>query len=147
MGEHARGDDDMTWNRPETELPPAFLTVLERELLALGVDEFWERADAIAGLLPEEGLSADKRADRRRRGEAVLSAELLAALDALLARDGAPTSALRDLLDDWDGLRTDVEKLVGHLLLVHGEPPATVLDAEHDALVARHAALHAETSG
>jgi hypothetical protein len=46
-----------------------------------------------------------------------------------------------DLVTTWSDLLADHEKLLGHLVLAHGEPG--VPDG-HEALAGRHAALHAE---
>jgi hypothetical protein len=44
------------------------------------------------------------------------------------------------LVGTWSDLLSDHEKLLGHLVLGHGEPTAA---ADHGALAARHASLHA----
>jgi hypothetical protein len=50
--------------------------------------------------------------------------------------------AAADLVDTWSDLLADHEKLLGHLVLAHGEP---VPDARaHEQLADRHAVLHAE---
>jgi hypothetical protein len=50
--------------------------------------------------------------------------------------------AAADLVDTWSDLLADHEKLLGHLVLSHGEP---VPDARaHEQLADRHAVLHGE---
>ncbi len=71
---------------------------------------------------------------------AVLERELLllplrVRLEALVAAG--------DLVSTWSDLVADQEKLLGHLVLAHGEPQQAVA---HEALAARHAVLHT-TSG
>ena len=57
-------------------------------------------------------------------------------LEALVAAD--------DLVQEWSDLVADREKLLGHLVLAHGQlPHPDALD--HDALAGRHAELHAAT--
>ena len=67
---------------------------------------------------------------------AVLERELLllplrVRLEALVAAG--------DLVSTWSDLVADQEKLLGHLVLAHGEPQQAL---EHEALADRHAALH-----
>ena len=45
-----------------------------------------------------------------------------------------------DVVEQWTDTVADHEKLLGHLVLAHGEPPAAL---GHDALAGRHAELHA----
>ena len=71
---------------------------------------------------------------------AVLERELLllplrVRLEALVAAG--------DLVSTWSDLVADQEKLLGHLVLAHGEPQQAVA---HEALAGRHAVLHT-TSG
>ena len=70
---------------------------------------------------------------------AVLERELL--LLPLRVRLEALVAAA-EVVSTWADLVADQEKLLGHLVLSHGEPQAAV---GHEALVDRHAALHAET--
>ena len=54
--------------------------------------------------------------------------------------------AAADLVDHWEALLADEEKLLGHLVLRHGQVPAAGPgEAVHEAMVAQHAALHDET--
>jgi hypothetical protein len=71
---------------------------------------------------------------------AVLERELL--LLPLRVRLEALVAAA-DLVSTWSDLLADQEKLLGHLVLAHGEPQAAL---GHELLVDRHAALH-DTSG
>ena len=57
-------------------------------------------------------------------------------LEALVAAD--------DLVQEWAELVGDREKLVGHLVLAHGELPGRD-ERDHEQLAGRHAALHAES--
>ena len=47
--------------------------------------------------------------------------------------------AAADLVSTWSDLVADHEKLLGHLVLAHAEPPAS---PGHEDLIARHAQLH-----
>jgi len=70
---------------------------------------------------------------------AVLERELL--LLPLRVRLEALVAAA-DLVNCWSDLVADHEKLLGHLVLSHGEPQQAVA---HEGLVDRHAVLHGET--
>ena len=70
---------------------------------------------------------------------AVLERELL--LLPLRVRLEALVAAA-DLVQSWSELVADHEKLLGHLVLRHGEPAVAT---GHELLVGRHAALHADT--
>jgi hypothetical protein len=50
--------------------------------------------------------------------------------------------AAADLVQEWSDLVADEEKLLGHLVLAHGQLPHPGA-LEHELLAARHAALHA----
>ena len=69
---------------------------------------------------------------------AVLERELL--LLPLRVRLEALVAAV-DLIETWSDLVADREKLLGHLVISHAE---SQVPHEHEALVERHAALHAE---
>ncbi len=91
-------------------------------------------------LLDPAQLDDDDEADPRR----VLPEELVTALERelLLLPVRVRLEALvaaADLVDEWAGLVSDHEKLLGHLVLAHGERQKKV---EHEPLVARHATLH-----
>ena len=79
----------------------------------------------------------------------VLPEELVAALERELlllptrVRLEALVSAA-DLIDSWADLLADHEKVLGHLVLGHGEPQKV---RAHEALADRHAALHAAGPG
>lgn len=79
----------------------------------------------------------------------VLPEELVAALERELlllptrVRLEALVSAA-DLVDSWADLLADHEKVLGHLVLGHGEPQQV---RAHEALADRHAALHAAGPG
>jgi hypothetical protein len=70
---------------------------------------------------------------------AVLERELL--LLPLRVRLEALVAAA-DLVQQWTDLLADQEKLLGHLVLAHGEPQQAVA---HEALADRHAQLHAQS--
>ncbi len=69
---------------------------------------------------------------------AVLERELL--LLPLRVRLEALVAAA-DLVSTWSDLVADHEKVLGHLVLAHGEPQEPL---EHERLVDRHAVLHAD---
>jgi len=78
---------------------------------------------------------------------AVLPEELVAVLERelLLLPVRVRLEALvaaADLVSTWSDLVADHEKLLGHLVLSHGEPPAS---PGHEDLIARHAVLHTAT--
>ena len=51
--------------------------------------------------------------------------------------------AAADLVDQWEALLADEEKLLGHLVLRHGQVPAAGPgEAVHESMVEQHAALH-----
>ena len=75
-------------------------------------------------LLPEELVTVLERE--------LLLLPLRVRLEALVAA--------AEVVSSWAELVADHEKLLGHLVLAHGEPQAVV---GHEALVDRHAALHA----
>ena len=92
------------------------------------------------GLLLQRRVGGDPDDPRARLPEpllTVLERELLllpvrVRLEALVAAS--------DLVQEWSEVVADREKLLGHLVLAHGEVPP---DRDHEALAARHAALHA----
>jgi hypothetical protein len=119
------------------------------ELAALDDDD-GEELEELGVLLEHEGLVEDEDDPRARLPEelvAVLERELL--LLPLRVRLEALVAAA-DLVSSWAELLGDQEKLLGHLVLAHqvtdllaqGEPHAAT---GHEALAARHGALHAET--
>ena len=98
--------------------------------------------DDLDVLIAGDALEDDEDDPRRLLPEqlvTVLERELLllpvrVRLEALVAA--------ADLVSEWADLVADHEKLLGHLVLAHAEPQ----DAHgHELLVARHAALHAQT--
>lgn len=76
-------------------------------------------------LLPEELVTVLERE--------LLLLPLRVRLEALVAA--------AEVVSTWADLVADQEKLLGHLVLSHAEPQAVLA---HEALVDRHAALHAE---
>lgn len=124
--------------------PPGLLDELEEHLLGVDIDMFWLRVDAITSLVARGPLTADQLAACQERAEAVLPAALVRQLrEAFTDPDGRdPGFTLRELLSEWEALRLDEEKLVGHLLLAHGAVPADVTAADHDGRVQTHADLH-----
>lgn len=54
--------------------------------------------------------------------------------------------AAADLVDQWEALLADEEKLLGHLVLRHGQVPAAGPgEAVHESMVEQHAVLHDHT--
>jgi hypothetical protein len=112
------------------------------EPLALGDLEDDHLSD-LSGLLPGDALlDAEDEEDPR----AILPEELVAVLERELLLLPLRTRlealvAAADLVGQWSDLLDDHEKLLGHLVLRHGDP-ATPLD--HEALADRHAALHTD---
>lgn len=113
------------------------------ELLALGGldDDDWAGDQGELDLEMQLSDLADLDDDPRSR----LSEELVAILErsllllplrvrleALIAAEG--------LVDGWEQLMADHEKLLGHLVLAHGDRPEP---GTHDELADRHAELHA----
>jgi hypothetical protein len=100
-----------------------------------------------SGELPDDGLDdlvelVEPAEDDPRRSlpeelVTVLERELL--LLPLRVRLEALVAAA-DLVSQWSDLVADHEKLLGHLVLAHGEVPQPL---GHDDLVGRHASLHA----
>ncbi|HWH33415.1 MAG TPA: hypothetical protein VNU01_12165 [Egibacteraceae bacterium] len=132
-------DDDSWWTDP---LPERLLTLLERDLLAVDIDTFWDRKDALERMLPERDSTPEQLRAARERAAAVVPADLLAAfIEAIDAPDG-PAFTLDERLGDWESLRVDHEKLVGHLLLVHDEPVPTLRAMSYLDLEEHHRLLH-----
>ncbi len=93
-------------------------------------------------LLPDDLVEADEHDPRKLLPEdlvTVLERELL--LLRLLVGLVALVDAA-DLVSTWSDLIADHEKLLGHLVLAHGQPQDAL---GHEALVDRHAELHAST--
>ncbi len=115
----------------------------ELDLDLLGAeDELSEdpELDELVELLErEEPAEDDPRRLLPEELVAVLERELL--LLPLRVRLEALVAAV-DLVSTWGDLVSDHEKLLGHLVLAHGEPQAAT---GHEVLVDRHAALHVET--
>lgn len=80
---------------------------------------------------PRHRLSEDLVAVLER---ALLLLPLRVRLEALIAAE--------QLVDDWEQLLSDHEKLLGHLVLSHADHPEP---ATHDELADRHASLHASS--
>jgi hypothetical protein len=123
---------------------PAADEVTAEELALLGTDDspFDDDVDDDLELLLDGGRDDDDpRALLPEPLVTALERELLllpvrVRLEALVAAD--------DLVQEWSELVADHEKLLGHLVLGHGQlPHPDVLG--HEQLVARHAALHAAT--
>jgi len=96
----------------------------------------------LVDLLPADPLLADHEDPRT-----VLPDELVSMLERellllpLRTRLEALVAAV-DLVETWSTLLADEEKLLGHLVLRHGEGPTTT---EHEAMADRHAELHTGT--
>jgi len=112
---------------------------LDPDLLGSGDSLEDPELDALTMLDPAELDDEDEHDPRRVLPEelvTVLERELLllpvrVRLEALVAA--------ADLVDEWATLVADHEKLLGHLVLAHGEPQEAV---DHEPLVTRHALLH-----
>lgn len=115
------GDED-----EDDEDPDELATVAADEALD-GMVELAEPADDDPRhLLPEELVAVLERE--------LLLLPLRIRLEALVAAT--------ELVCGWSELLADREKLLGHLVLTHGEPQVA---RGHEALVSRHARLHALT--
>ncbi|HWH27815.1 MAG TPA: hypothetical protein VNU26_02435 [Mycobacteriales bacterium] len=132
------GQDDRTGAQEELDD--------ELELVALGdlddPDGDEAGADALDAddfeLLLDRDDDDDPRAGLPEALVTALERELLllpvrVRLEALVAAD--------DLVQEWAELVGDREKLLGHLVLSHGELPE---ELGHESLAGRHATLHAE---
>ena len=116
----------------------------EQDELDDDLDDRSERDDVEADdLVDLLELTEDADEDHPRR---VLPEELVSILERellllpLRVRLEALVAAV-DLIETWSDLVADQEKLLGHLVLSHAEPQVVT---GHEALVERHAALHAE---
>ena len=94
----------------------------------------------------EDDLELDLTVDEEDP-RAVLPDELVAVLERelLLLPVRVRLEALvaaADLVATWSDLVADHEKLLGHLVLAHADPPAS---PGHEELIARHAVLHTTT--
>jgi len=109
------------------------------DLDVITLDDEEEDLDELAELLE---LRVEPDVDDPRR---VLPEELVAVLERellllpLRVRLEALVAAVQ-LIETWSDLVADREKLLGHLVLSHAEPQVAT---DHEALVERHAALHA----
>jgi hypothetical protein len=144
------GDDTAYDLEPILELPPDLVVLLEFEVVAVThIDVFWERQDAIRGLLPTGGSEPpdDLEARWERAGD-ILPAELLEALrPVIFGEDDDPPDpddweTLSMVLNDWEVLRVDPEKMLGHLARAHRLPPQTLVDLDLDELTRRHSEAH-----
>ena len=96
--------------------------------------------DDLDDLIATEGLPDEDEHDPRR----VLPEELVTVLERelLLLPVRVRLEALvaaGDLVSEWADLVADHEKLLGHLVLAHGQPQEAT---GHELLVARHGELH-----
>jgi hypothetical protein len=110
----------------------------ELDLPLLGGDS---ELDDLDDLIATEGLPDEDEHDPRR----VLPEELVTVLERelLLLPVRVRLEALvaaGDLVSEWADLVADHEKLLGHLVLAHGEAQEPT---GHELLAARHAVLHA----
>ncbi len=121
---------------------------LDLELLGIDDDEDRDGLDGLDGLDDLNGLELllDRTEPDEDDPRAVLPEPLVTALErellllpvrvrleALVAAD--------DLVQEWAELVADREKLLGHLVLAHGQLPQPHA-LGHDALAGRHAQLH-----
>jgi hypothetical protein len=115
----------------DDELDPGLLGLPDRDPVAEDLEDLQvlletddEDVDDPRRLLPDDLVAVLERE--------LLLLPLRVRLEALVAA--------ADLVQQWTDLLADQEKLLGHLVLAHGEPQQAV---EHEALADRHAALHA----
>ncbi len=112
----------------------------EPDLHLLGIDDDPDGDDELDDLV--ELVEADEHDPRKVLPEelvAVLERELL--LLPLRVRLEALVAAA-DLVSTWSDLVADHEKLLGHLVLAHGEAQDAL---GHEVLVERHAVLHVDS--
>jgi hypothetical protein len=125
-------DLEQEWDDwPEDEVDDEDLEEPEVDLDVVDLDDpvlLSHHADPLtAGL--DDGLVGELERD-------LLLLPMRVRLEALMAAS--------KLVATWSELLADHEKCLGHLVLVHGETPA---DRAHEALVDRHAQLHAGKPG
>ena len=95
----------------------------------------------------QDDVALDLTIDDAEDPRAVLPDDLVAVLERelLLLPVRVRLEALvaaADLVSNWSDLVADHEKLLGHLVLAHAEPPAST---GHEELIGRHAVLHSTT--
>src|SRR5687768_13752334 len=112
--------DELDLSGPGADLE-ALDALVDPDVLGVG----YEDDDDPRRLLPEELVTVLERE--------LLLLPVRVRLEALVAA--------AEVVSTWADLVADQEKLLGHLVLSHGEPQAVL---GHEALVDRHAALHAE---
>jgi hypothetical protein len=107
--------------------------------------------DELPGQLPLDAIAEDELAvfDDGGAFPGLLSEETVTELETALLLLPMRTRlealvASTTLVHSWCDLMADHEKCLGHLVLVHGERPDP---AHHEALVDRHAMLHAGRAG
>ena len=110
--------------------------------LGADADDVSDRSDP----LPADPLFAVDEEDPRQ----VLPEELVSVLERELLLLPIRTRlealvAAADLVENWSDLLSDVEKLVGHVMLRHGGSVHNALPLDHEPLAERHAELHAAT--
>ncbi len=114
-------DLDLSLTGPGADLEELDALV-DPDVLGVG----YEDEDDPRRLLPEELVTVLERE--------LLLLPVRVRLEALVAA--------ADLVSQWADLVADHEKLLGHLVLSHSEPQAAT---DHEPLVVRHNALHADT--
>lgn len=114
-------DDELDLTGPGADLEELDALV-DPDVLGVG----YEDEDDPRRLLPDELVTVLERE--------LLLLPVRVRLEALVAAG--------DLVSEWADLVADHEKLLGHLVLAHDEPQART---DHEPLVVRHNALHAQT--
>jgi hypothetical protein len=112
-------------------------------------DDDWDPDDELPGQLPLEPIDLDEPELFTAPWVPGLQEETVDALETSLMLLPMRTRlealvAAATLVSQWTDLFADHEKCLGHLVLVHGISPEA---APHEALVDRHAFLHAGRAG
>jgi hypothetical protein len=149
MTARKRREPDPIDPEPIDELRPEFANVLEDELVTLpDISDFWERKDAIKRLLPGSDRQPPADLEQRwREAVEVLPPALVEELRPVIFEPETRLghqSALGAVLYDWEFLRLDPEKLLGHLAREHGHPAQPLVELDLDELTRRHNQAHAE---
>jgi hypothetical protein len=149
MTTRKRREPDPIDPEPIDELRPEFANVLEDELVTLpDISDFWERKDAIQRLLSGSDRESPPDLDQRwKEALEVLPPALIEELRPVIFEpETLPghRSALWVVLRDWEFLRLDPEKMIGHLAREHGHPAQPLVELDLEELTRRHNQSHAD---